>query len=132
MDIISDMLIRIKNAQMAKAEQVLMPFSRVKFQIAQVLRDGGYVSSIERRKRKGRKSELEHLELGLVYHDGEGAIGGIKLLSKPSRHIYVKAQDIKRVRSGHGFAVISTSKGIMNSREARKQNLGGEILFEIW
>ena len=132
MDIISDMLIRIKNAQMAKAGQVLMPFSRVKFQIAQILKDGGYLSAIERRKRKSRKSELEYLELGLVYHDGEGAIGGIKLLSKPSRHIYVKAQDIQRVRSGYGFAVISTSKGIMNSREARKQNLGGEILFEIW
>ncbi len=132
MDPISDMLIRIKNARMAKAGQVLMPFSRVKFQIAQILRDGGYLSTIERRKRRGRKSELEYLELGLVYHDGEAAIGGIKLLSKPSRHIYVKAQDIQRVRSGHGLAVISTSKGIMNSREARKQNLGGEILFEIW
>ncbi len=132
MDPISDMLIRIKNAQMAKAEQVLMPFSRVKFQIAQILRDGGYISSIERRKRKGRKSELEYLELGLVYHDSEGAIGRIKLLSKPSRHMYVRAQNIQRVRSGHGFSVISTSKGIMNSLQARKQNLGGEILFEIW
>ena len=132
MDPISDMLIRIKNAQMAKAEQVLMPFSRVKFQIAQILRDGGYISSIERRKRKGRKSELEYLELGLVYHDSEGAIGGIKLLSKPSRPMDVSAQNIQRVRSGHGFSVISTSKGIMNSLQARKQNLGGEILFEIW
>ena len=132
MDMISDMLIRIKNAQMAKASQVLMPFSRVKFQIAQILKDGGYLSSIERRKRKGRKSELEYLELGLVYRDGESAIGGIKLLSKPSRHLYVKAQKIQRVRSGHGMAVVSTSKGIMNSLQARKQNLGGEILFEIW
>lgn len=132
MDPIADMLVRIQNAQLVNAEQVLVPFSRVKLQIATILHAAGYLAGIERRKRKGRTGEHEYLELGLSYRDGRGAIDGMKLVSKPSRHLYVKARDIKPVRSGHGMAVISTPKGIMNSREARKQNAGGEILFEVW
>ena len=132
MDPIADMLVRIKNAQLVNAEQVLVPFSRAKFQIANILRTAGYVASVERHTRKGRTGEHEYLELGLSYRDGRGAIDGMKLVSRPSRHLYVKAREIKPVRSGHGLAVISTPGGIMNSREARKQNLGGEILFEVW
>ena len=64
--------------------------------------------------------------------DGRSAVDGINIISRPSRHIYIKADEIRPVRSGHGLAIISTSQGIMNSKEARKAGLGGEVMFEIW
>ncbi len=132
MDPISDILIRIKNAQAVKQEQVLVPFSGAKFKIANILKNEGFISEIERKKKKTKKSELEYLLLTLKYSDGTGAINGIKIISRPSRRMYIKAKDIRLVRSGYGMAVISTPEGIMSSREARKKNLGGEIMFEIY
>ncbi len=139
MDPIADMLIRITNAQAVHAASVFVPFSTVKFRIAQLLTDAGYLGSVERRKRKARKAELEWLELGLKYlPDGQagdrglGAISGTRLVSRPSRHLYTKSQDIRPVRSGYGLAVLSTSKGIMSGADARREHLGGEMLFEIW
>ncbi|MEX2090798.1 MAG: 30S ribosomal protein S8 [Candidatus Paceibacterota bacterium] len=140
MDPISDMLIQIKNAQAVGHEQVALPFSRVKFRVAEILKDAGYLSSVERKKKSfgggtasaENKIEHEYLYVSLKYKDNEGALSGIKIISRPSRRMYIKAQEIKLVRSGYGLAVISTSKGIMNSKEARKNNLGGEILFEVW
>jgi len=131
------MLIRIKNAQAVKGEQVVMPFSKVKFKIANILKEAGYVSEVERRNKparpgKAKKSEHEYLQLTLKYQDNQGALNGVKIISRPSRRMYIKAKDIKSVRSGYGLAIVSTSKGIMNSREARKLGLGGEILFEVW
>ena len=131
-DPISDILIRIKNAQAVKQEQVLVPFSGAKFKIANILKNEGFISEIERKKKKTEKSELEYLLLTLKYSDGTGAINGIKIISRPSRRMYIKAKDIRLVRSGYGMAVISTPEGIMSSREARKKNLGGEIMFEIY
>lgn len=131
-DPISDMLIRIKNAQMAKAEHVLVPASRIKFKIAGILKEAGYIDSVEKKKKKAKKAEHDYLDLSLKYQDGLGAISGIKIVSKPSRHIYIKAKDIKPVRSGYGTAVLSTSQGVMMAAQARKQKLGGEVLFEIW
>lgn len=131
-DPISDMLIRIKNGQMAKMEQVNMPFSGTKFDIANILKNNGFILDIERKNKKTGKSEHEFLFLTLKYQDNEGAISGIKIVSRPSRRIYVGAKDIKLVRSGLGLAVISTSKGIMSSKDARKANLGGELMFEIY
>lgn len=132
MDPISDMLIRIKNAQAVGHERVSIPFSKVKLQIAQILNSAGYVGEVERRTRKAKRAEVEYLDLALKYNDGEGAISGIRIVSRPSRHIYVKASAIKPVRSGFGSAVVSTSKGIMTSQDARKGGMGGEVLFEIW
>ncbi len=131
-DPISDMLIRIKNAQMVSHDQVTLPFSKMKFAMANILKSSGYVGEVERKKKKLKKSEHEYLVLTLKYADGEGAIQGMKILSKPSRRTYIKASEIRPVRSGFGLAIISTSQGVMNSREARKQKLGGEILCEIW
>ena len=75
----------------------------------------------------------EYLAISLKYGDDkEPGISGFKIISRPSRHMYIRAEDIKLVRSGYGIAVISTSKGVMSSKEARKQNLGGEMLFEVW
>jgi len=131
-DPISDMLIQIKNAQMVGHEQVVLPFSRIKFRIAEILKGGGYLAEVERKKRKIKKSEHEYLYLTLKYQDKEGALNGVKIISRPSRRMYIKAKEIKQVRSGYGLSVISTSKGIMDSNEARKNNFGGEILFEVW
>jgi len=126
------MLIRIKNAQMAKSEHVSVPLSKTKLKIAEILKDSGFLSNIEKKSKKGKKTEHEYLLLQLKYNDSEGALSGVKFISKPSRKIYIKSKDIKSVRSGYGISIISTPKGIMSSKDARKQNLGGEILFEVW
>ena len=127
-----DMLIRMKNAQLAKHEHVLVPMSHTKFRIAEILKESGFLVNIEKKKKKARKSEHEYILMQLKYKDGDAGISGIKVISKPSRKIYISAKDIKPVRSGYGISILSTPKGIMNSKEAKKQNLGGELLFEIW
>ncbi len=127
-----DMLIRIKNAQMAKSEHVLVSLSKTKLKIAEILKSAGFLSDIEIKKKKSRKTEHDYILLQLKYNDGQGALNGIKIISKPSRKIYVKSKDIKPVRSGYGMSIISTPKGVMSSKEARKHNLGGELMFEIW
>ena len=132
MDPISDMLTRITNAQAVRHERVSVPFSNVKLQIAQLLKTAGYVAGVERRAQKAKRSEVDYLDLVLKYDGNGGAISGIRIISRPSRHIYIKAGNIKPVRSGFGTAVVSTSKGIMTSQEARKARLGGEVMFEIW
>lgn len=127
------MLIRINNAQAVGREQVFIPFSNIKSKIAQILKENGMISDTEKRNRKGKKSELNYLLLTLKYGDDKKpGIRGFKIISRPSRHLYVKSGEIKSVRSGYGLGVISTSKGIMSSKDARKQNLGGELLFEVW
>lgn len=129
---IADMLTIIKNAQAVNTESVTLPFSRMKYDIASILKDGGYLAGVERKKRKTKKSEYELLSISLKYNEHGPAINGVKLISRPSRRMYIKSSQIRPVRSGYGISVISTSKGIMNSKEARKQKLGGEILFEMW
>lgn len=134
-DPISDFIIRIKNAQKVYRDQVLIPFSKMKFAMANVLKADGYLADVERKKKivsGGKKTEHEFLLLTLKYHDGEGAIQGIKIISKPSRRMYIKSEKIRPVRSGYGLAIVSTSQGIMNSRDAKKQKLGGELICEIW
>src|SRR3989338_1514143 len=127
-----DMLIRIKNAQMAKHEHVSVPSSKAKIKIAEILTEFGYLTNFEKKTKKSKKSEHEYLMLQLKYTDGQEGLSGIKLISKPSRRIYIKAQEIKPVRSGYGISVISTPKGIISSIQAKKDNLGGELLFEVW
>ena len=129
---ISDMLIRIKNAQAVGKEQVSVPFSKIKLRIAQILKDRGFIGEVERRTKKGKKSEFEYISIELKYENKSPAISGFRMISKPSRHMYIGAGDIKPIRSGYGLGVISTSKGVMDSKEAKKQNLGGEMMFEVW
>lgn len=134
------MLTRIRNAQAVRHEQVSMPFSKMKLAVATILKEAGYVSDIERKKKAARpgqptdkpRVEHEHLVLTLKYRDGFGAISGVRMVSLPSRRMYIKAGEIRPVRSGHGLAIISTSKGIVNSHDAKKQSLGGEIICEVW
>jgi small subunit ribosomal protein S8 len=133
------MLTRIRNAQAVGKERVFVPFSKMKLQIASILSKADYVGAVERRKRKGPKSEHEVLDIGLKYLPAEkaggramGAISGLRMISKPSRRMYTSAKNIRPVRSGYGLSVVSTPKGIMTSSQARKENVGGEVMFEIW
>ncbi len=132
MDPIADMLTRITNAQAVRHATVTVPFSKMKLAIAQLLTASGYLASAERTKKTGVKAEIEVLELALKYDDGRGAISGVRLISRPSRHLYTRAADIRPVRSGYGMAVLSTPQGILSGTAARKARVGGELLFEIW
>lgn len=132
MHAIADLLVRIKNAYLVSHEKVVAPFSKMRLDVATVLKEQGYLSVIERKKKKTAKSEHEYLELTLSYPDGLPAMTNMRMISRPSRHMYVGVSDLKPVRSGNGVAVISTSQGIMSSKEARAKKIGGEILFEIW
>ena len=129
---IANMLTQIMNAQAVNKESVTLPFSKMTFNIANILKSSGYVAGAEKKKRKAKKSEQEILSITLKYGEYGPAISGLKLISRPSRRMYIKASEIRPVRSGYGMSVMSTPKGIMSSKEARKQKLGGEILFEVW
>ena len=129
---IADMLISIRNAQSANKERLLVPFSKSKFDIAKILKEAGFVAEIERKKKKIQKTEQNFLEIKISREKQPRLISGIKLLSKPSRRVYTKKNEIKPVRSGYGISIISTPKGIMSGESARKQNLGGELIAEIW
>jgi len=136
-DPISNMLIQIKNAQAVGHEQIVLPFSKMRFRVAEILKNGGFIANAERKNKparpgKGEKREHEYLYLTLKYQDNQSALSGIRIISRPSRRMYIKAKEIKPVRSGYGLAIISTPQGVMDSKEARKKNLGGEILCEIW
>jgi small subunit ribosomal protein S8 len=127
-DPITDMLNRIKNGQAAAKEQVTIPYSNFKYEIAKILEKEKFVASVEKKGRKINK----FFEITLKYEDKVPAISGIKRISKPGRRIYLPAKGLRKVRDGYGMAVISTPKGLMSNRQARKEKAGGEVLFEIW
>lgn len=123
-----DLLTRIKNAARAGKQTIVAPFSKFDFAIAKVLAAEGYLASADK-KVIGKKN---FLELVLNYKDDSPAFSDFRLLSKPSRHLYSGYRDLKPVRQQYGVAVISTPKGVMTNRAARKEKVGGEYLFEIW
>ena len=127
-DPISDMLTRVKNAYRAKKEAVVLPHSKFKEGIANLLEARGYAAAVEK---KGRRTG-KFLEIKLRYNDGRPAMTGIRCISKPSRRVYIGGKDIKTVRQGFGMLIISTSKGLMSGEEARKLKLGGEAIAEVW
>jgi small subunit ribosomal protein S8 len=133
-DPITDMLNRIRNAQAVSKETVVIPFSKLKFQISKILEKEGFIEKAEKKGKKHKKV----IEVQLKYQklDSEtvkkGVIVELKRISKPGQRIYSATKDIRRIRKGCGIVVISTSKGIMTDKEARRQGLGGEVLFEIW
>ncbi len=128
MDPIADMLTSIRNAQAVLKETVVVPYSEIKFEIAKVLKKENLIEEVEKKGRKTRKS----IEIKLKYENKKPAILSLKRISKPGQRIYTTAGKIKKVRSGYGISIISTSKGLMTNKQARKQNIGGEILCEIW
>ena len=128
MDPISNMIIMIKNASLANKESVCIPHSKIKNTIALCLKKEGYVSEVTK-KVKGGESVLE---LGLIYADGKPKITEVSRISKQSKRVYYGMKDIHTVRSGSGMLVLSTPKGILSGKEARKEQVGGEALFKIW
>jgi len=126
------MLTQIKNAQARGHQEVVLPFSKMLFAIAQILKKAGFVEEVNKIKKKKKGSEFEFISIRLKYENGIGAIRGVKLISKPSRRIYVGENDLKPVREGYGISVVSTPKGLMTGDEAKKAGVGGEILFEVW
>ena len=124
-DPIADMLTRIRNANQNKSKEVSMPVSKVKKEIANILLNEGFISDV--------KVENSIMTLTLKYTDKkERVITGLRRISKPGLRVYAKNDEIPSVLNGFGVAVISTSKGIMTDKEARKQNLGGEVMAYIW
>ena len=128
MDPISDMLTSIRNALAVKHSTVIIPFSNLKYEIAKIFEKEGLVERIEK---KGKKSK-RLIEITLKYSDNEPAISGLKRISKPGQRIYSNWKKIKRVKGGYGVAIISTSKGLMTNKEARKNKVGGEMICEVW
>lgn len=133
MSSINDILIRIKNAYAVGHERVLIPYSSFQFEVAKVLKSNGFVSEVSKKNKRHKKSLHPYLEIKLKYkEDKTPTLNDVRLLSKSSRHLYIKVKEIKSVKSGHGILIISTPKGIMTGKEARKKNLGGEIMAEVW
>lgn len=128
-DPIADLLARIRNAQMANHAQLVVPASNVKLAIAKLLSAHGYLKSVEVLEEKPQNK----LRIELAYDDKQHPlIQEIKRVSKPSRRVYVGAQEIPRVLNGLGVAILSTSKGVLTDREARAANIGGELLCTVY
>ena len=126
-DPISDMLTRIRNAQMANKASVVMPSSKLKLAIVKVLEEEGYIDGYSVRE-QDKKSILE---IGLKYYAGHPVIERIDRVSKPGLRIYRRVNDIPRVMNGLGVAIVSTPKGVMTDRKARAANVGGEVLCVV-
>jgi len=121
--------VRIRNAGAVALESTTVPYSKLKFEIANVLLKEGVIKSFSVKGKKVRK----HLEVEIAYRDDKSPrIEGTNRVSKFSRRVYVGAKDIRLIKQGTGFLVLSTPKGVMTGREARKLNVGGEALFTLW
>ncbi|HEU4517141.1 MAG TPA: 30S ribosomal protein S8 [Steroidobacteraceae bacterium] len=130
-DPIADMLTRIRNASAARHKELTLPSSRVKREIARILADEGFIESYETLSTP--ESVQEQLVLRLKYVEGKTpVVTGLKRISKPGLRVYARKTEIPRVLGGLGLAILSTSHGIMTGSEARKQNLGGEVLCYVW
>jgi small subunit ribosomal protein S8 len=137
MDPISDMLCQIKNAQMVKKTEVLIPFSNFKYNLLKVLEKEGLIEEVKKVKRKikkGTKTPKPFLKVKLKYDENNlPLISHIKMISKPGQRIYAGAKDFKKYEiKGVGMVLVSTSQGIMSSKEAKRRNLGGEVICKIW
>lgn len=128
MDAIANFIITLKNAGDASKESITVPFSNMTMSIAETLAKHGYVKSVSK---KGKKT-IKSIEVELAYEGNEPKVKGVERVSKLSRRMYEKAKDIKPFRHGFGNTILTTPKGILTDKEAKKENVGGEILFRIW
>lgn len=127
-DTIADMLTRIRNANQMRYEEVTVPASNIKEEIAKILKREGFINDYKIVDDNAQGT----IVITLKYNKKEGVITGLKRISKPGLRVYAKSEEIPKVLNGLGIAIISTSKGIMTDKEARKQNIGGEVLAYIW
>jgi small subunit ribosomal protein S8 len=128
MDSISNMIISIKNASLVGKQSVSIPYSKIKNAIALCLKKEGYISEVSKKVKDGAPV----LEISLIYINNKPKIQEVDRMSKQSRRIYLGVKDIHSVRNGSGILVLSTPKGILSGKEARKEQVGGEALFKVW
>ena len=129
MDPIGDMFTRIRNGQLRRLTKVEMPSSNFRLKVLEVLKNEGFISSYHIEKKDNNKVSLV---VDLKYYEGTPVIREIKRVSKPGRRVYSRATSIPRIQNGLGLAIISTNKGIMSDIEARKNNVGGEIICRVF
>ena len=127
-DPIADMLTRIRNAGSAGLKTVSVPLSKEKQAIAAVLLEEGYVGKVE----VTGEGVAREISITLKYYDGKAVIGGLERVSKPSCRVHCGSAEIPRVRNGQGTVILSTPKGILSGRNAKSQNVGGEIICYVW
>ena len=129
-DPIADMLTRIRNANTAKHDTVDVPASKMKISIAEILKNEGFIKDFE----LVDAGKFQDIRITLKYgaDKNEKIISGIKRISKPGLRVYANAQDMPKVLGGLGIAIVSTNKGVITDKEARKQNVGGEVLAFVW
>ena len=128
-DPIADMLTRIRNANQMRYKEVEVPASKIKNEIARILKEEGFIADYKLVENNVQNTLVLSLKYG---ENKERVITGLKRISKPGLRVYVKAEDVPRVLNGLGIAIISTSKGLMKDKDAREQSLGGEVLAYIW
>lgn len=127
-DPISNLIISLKNASLQGIEEITVPYSKIKNNILEVLKKEGYISDFEKKGKDIKKK----LKVELKYDSGSPKINDVKRLSKFSKRVYKGVNEIYPVKNGYGILVLSTPKGVISDRDARKQKVGGEALFEIW
>ena len=127
-DPIADMIIRIKNSVMAGRKDLLVPYSKVKESLARIMQEFAYISAYEVQD----DGKFKQIKITLRYVGKSPAITGVKRISKPGCRIYKNADAIPNTLNGYGLTVLSTNKGIMDGKSARKNHVGGEVLFQIW
>jgi small subunit ribosomal protein S8 len=128
-DPLGDMLTRIRNAQMRSRPKVSTPASKLRERVLEVLRDEGYIRGFSRTDYDDGKSEIE---IELKYFDGQPVIRQIKRISSPGRRVYSSVKDLPTIANGLGVAILSTPKGVMSDSQARRENVGGEVLCSIF
>ncbi len=128
-DTIADMLTRIRNANQMRYTEVVVPSSKLKLEVARILKEEGFIEDYKLEKNDVQGTIVLTLKYG---EKKERVITGLKRISKPGLRVYVKNTEVPTVLNGLGIAILSTSKGIMTDKEARKQNVGGEVLAYIW
>lgn len=128
-DPIADMLTRIRNANQMRYLEVEVPASNIKTEIARILKEEGFISDYKIKKNDVQDVIVLNLKYG---QHKERVITGLKRISKPGLRVYAKAEELPRVLNGLGIAIVSTSKGVMTDKQARKESLGGEVLAYIW
>jgi small subunit ribosomal protein S8 len=127
-DPIADMIIRIKNSVMAGRKDLVMPHSKLKEALARILKDFDYIDAYE----VLNTSDFKEIKITLKYTGKSSVISGVKRVSKPGCRIYKSADAIPNTLNGYGLTILSTNKGIMDGKSARKNNIGGEVLCQIW
>ena len=128
-DPVADMLARLRNAIQARHDRTLVPSSRLKLRVAEILKNEGFISDFEETERLGRKT----LTIVLKYdRNRKSAIDGMRRVSRPGRRVYVGHDRIPHVSSGLGMSILSTSHGLMSDGDARRHRVGGELLCEVW